>query len=163
MIQSTYVADHSPLFFLESLLHKISDGFYADTSVQGYPYFGTINEVKLFRHPKPEVRNDLSGMNEVYIQHYDNTLFILDIQDAALQGFDVVPGPYLSFNTPHGPHQVHMKRVKRVSLSEASQSVADTEPVRVDTQEPAIASQELTEAPVATKPQRGRPAKSKQA
>lgn len=146
-MSTLYIQDYNPTLFLLALEEAILDGYYADNSVDGYPFLAAPNAITVKQTDKPEQRNDLSSSRSVVIQGYDNTTFILDVQDAILQGF-YVDGLTVDFGAPH-----------TVTLHKAVQGTLDVTPVRQDTQEAPDASQSATEAP---KGKQTRKAKSKE-
>lgn len=91
MSEVVNVADHSPVLFLQEVAKRIQDGFYADDSVASAPMFSGINAIQLSRQEEPKQMNDLSKMQTVNLFAYNPSLFMLDYQDAVLQGFDLVP------------------------------------------------------------------------
>lgn len=109
MSNTIYITDRNPTAFFEALAEKINEGFYADDSVEGAPHFDMINEVKLTRTDKPSQRNDLKEMHTVNISAFSNTTFVLDIQDAILQGFEIVPES-IFISEPHAPHSIALVR-----------------------------------------------------
>jgi len=158
MTQTTIIADLSPELFLNALVDKVKDGFYADDSVVGWPHFNAINEMTLFKSAKPELRNDLSKINTVLVEGYCNATFILDVQDAVLQGFVVEPETTV-FGAPHSVV------LKRKGAQKATQATVESEPVGEPTEEAETASESVTEAveeKTQQKQTRGRPSKSKE-
>jgi hypothetical protein len=151
MIKTTVIADHIPGTFMQAFQDRVLDGYYADDTVAGYPYFAFINEVTLARHPQPAQRHDLSEHNTVVIEGYDNVPFMFDVQDAILQGFEVDPQTVV-FGTPHS-----------VVLRKPVQAVLDATPVASDTPEEEDAPESTTEAPEADeeKPAGKQPRKAK--
>lgn len=178
-MEQVYVTDHSPVTFFAALADKINDGYYADDSTEGFPYFDMINEVKLTRNDKPSQRNDLSKSNTVVITAWHNSTFVLDVQDAILQGFEVVPES-IQLGAPHQPHELVMVRKgKQVELPKAEETVEapqapvsapEAEAVPAPTPVAESVPEEIVEAPakepVAVKPpvkhKGGRPPKSKE-
>ena len=167
MPESVYVSDYNPITFLLAVQDKIRDGFYADETVDGYPYFSSPNEVRLTKSEQPEQRNDLSKVNTVVIESFHPALFVLDVQDAILQGFEIDPDS-LVISTLNAQHLVTLKRVQTEVKDEAPKEavVLDLKPVEADPvgePDPEVqsVSEALTEAAEAPKKKGGRPPKVK--
>lgn len=150
MSNTRYVADYNSILFMQAFEEAVQDGYYADDSVTGYPYLLALNEVTLKQMDKPKQRHDLSQIRSVVIQGHDSVPFILDVQDAILQGF-YVDGHSVSIGVPH-----------IVTLHKAVQGALDVTPVRQDTPKAVDAPQSVTEAPVATQTTKQRKQKSKE-
>lgn len=90
MSDTLYIAEHNPITFLKLVEDAILDGLYADDSVASYPYFNGLNEITVRRQDKPVQRHEMKSLETVYVNSYENVAFILDVQDAILQGFEIV-------------------------------------------------------------------------
>ena len=89
-MNSVQITEVNALHFLQAIEESILDGFYADTSIEGYPQLGFPLQVRMFKGDKPELRFDLSAdIVEANIAEYDPVAFLLNFQSAALQGFSV--------------------------------------------------------------------------
>lgn len=183
MADTVYVTDPSPAVFFAALADQIKAGFYADDSVAGFPHFDILNEVKLTRTDKPSQRHDHTNFNEIHITAWHNTNFVLDYQDAVLQGFEVDPES-IKLGDPFQPHYLVMRRagaakqeapqeLAKVEVSSGEKSLTDLEPKAQDDVLDALTfaldkvadSKEEAEKPVkeVVKPRKGgRPPKSKE-
>lgn len=89
-MNSVQITEVNALHFLQAIEESILDGFYANTSIEGYPQLGFPLAVRMFKGDKPELRFDLGAdIVEANIAEYDPVAFILNFQSAALQGFSV--------------------------------------------------------------------------
>lgn len=150
-----YVADYNPILFMQAFEEAVNNGLYADTSIESYPQLTAgLNEINLKDIERPQVRNDLDEANTVVIQGYEPIHFILDVQDAILQGF-YIDVQSVAIGVNYAPHTVTLHR--------APQGAKFSFPVGQGSQEAPNASQSATEAPVATKTTTTRKAKSKEA
>lgn len=141
-----YIMDYNPVLFLQAFEEAVLDGFYADTSVPSYPQLAAPNEITVQRIDKPELRNVLeSHIHTLVIESYDNVLFMLDVQDAILQGF-YIDVQTVSIGVTYAPHTV--------TLRKAVQGVLNVTPVASDTPKTEDAPQSATGAPTATTKQR---------
>ena len=160
-----YVTHPNPVNFLKDLAERFKDGYYADDTVAGAPHLQIINEIRLTKSDKPDNRHDYSSVKELHITSWNDTDFILNYQDAVLQGFELVDDS-LQIAGPVTPHFVSMKR-PQAKVLQASVSDVKEEAVVVPTPEAEEGPEELTEASddVSDKPARrkaGRPAKIKE-
>lgn len=89
MSDTVYVTSGNPVNFLLEFAKEVKAGYYADESRHSMPRFDIVNDVHLTKGEKPSQRNDFSTLEKVYIQSYSEILFILDVQDAIVQGFEV--------------------------------------------------------------------------
>lgn len=137
-MNTLYIADHNPITFLQLVQDSIQKGLYADDSVASYPLFAGLNEITLTVQDEPKRRNDLSEIETVVIQGYDNVPFLLDVQDAILQDFAIVPDS-VSLQPPY-----------TVTLVKAAPATLDITPVAVDTRATENAPEEPTAAPKPT-------------
>lgn len=133
------ILGYNPILFMQELEEAINDGFYADTSIASYPYLDTLCNITVSEQEKPGQRNDLADFNTVVIQGYDSIYFVLDVQDAILQGFYVDTNS-TQFGIPY-----------IVTVHRAAQGVLDITPVASDTPTTQDAPQSATEAPTAPK------------
>lgn len=77
--------------FLADLESAVKDGFRVENTIPGYPSLNSIlKEVRLFRADQPEeVVPKHDDAVEVRVENYDPMLFLLDVQAAILEGFEV--------------------------------------------------------------------------
>lgn len=140
---TTYVdvVDINPILFVKKIVEEIGNGFYVQNTIAGYPSVGLpYNQIRLFEVETPETRNVLSAeIHTVVVEGYDVMRFLLDVQDVAIQGFDMS----LTQAVVDNYKSVTMLRATPVSL------------------EALKAPEKPTEAP-ATKPKRGGKAKPTQ-
>lgn len=92
MSNQRHIFSYSPTLFLTEFQEAVLAGLYIDNTVDCYPYLqSALFEVTPHSIEKPSQRNDLSESVTVVIQSYDNVMFMLDVQDAILQGFRIDP------------------------------------------------------------------------
>lgn len=90
MSNQRHIFSYSPALFLGEFQEAVEQGLYIDNSVDCYPYLqSALFEVTPHTMDKPAQRHDLSESVTVVIQSYDGVFFMLDMQDAILQGFKV--------------------------------------------------------------------------
>lgn len=118
MTDNVYVTDISPVLFIQKLVEKIKEGYYVTDTVTGIPTLDLINEVELTKTDKPSQRNDFSELEKVHVASYSDLLFLLDIQDAVLQGFEITEGTF-EIAPPHAPHTVWLERAESEEKKEA--------------------------------------------
>lgn len=149
MSNSVQITEVSAFHFLQATEDAILDGFYADTSIAGYPALTTFPlQVRMFKQEAPELRFNLAeNVEQAFVQEYDPIVFILNFQSAVQQGFSV---------------QDNGTNIDPVGLKSAS--------MRRSVQKGAVvldiaqkATENVTEAPKpAAKPQRKQTSKSKE-
>ena len=118
MFDTLYVTEINPHVFIEKLVENIKAGYYVTDTITGIPTLDLINEVELTRTDKPSQRTNFDEYETVVVSSYSDLLFLLDIQDAVLQGFEVVPGTF-DVAPPHAPHQVSLVRAEAKPEKEA--------------------------------------------
>ena len=154
MSNTRYIMDYNPVLFLQAFEEAVQDGFYADDSVPGYPQLSAPNEITVQQIDKPELRNKLEDdIHTVVIESYDNVLFMLDVQDAILQGF-YIDVQTVSLGVTYMPHTVVLRK--------AAQGVLNVAPVASPTPKVEDAPQSTTEAPTTTPAKQPRKNKSKE-
>lgn len=92
MSNTLYITDRNPEVFFAALADQVKAGYYVTDTIPGMPRFELINEVELTQTDKPSQRHDLSEVENVHISAYNETIFLLDVQDAILQGFEIIEG-----------------------------------------------------------------------
>lgn len=145
MTDTLYVTNPNPEEFFLALASRIEEGYYADDSVSGYPHMDIVNEVKLTQTEQPSQRHDLSGFKEVHMMSWHNTSFVLDYQDAVLQGFELVSGS-VKIGDPYAPHYLTMKRPGEEELLDAEPAVEDSVPVEPETTPEAPVHDDMVDA-----------------
>lgn len=153
MSNTLYIADYNPAQFLQLVEEAIHTGYYADNSVEGFPYLEAPNAITLKQIDQPDQRHDLSTFNTVVIQSHDALSFILDVQDALLQGF-YLDVHSVQIGEPFTPYTV--------TLQKAVQATLAVTPVASPTPKEEDAPQSTTEAPTATQAKQPRKNKSKE-
>lgn len=138
MSNTRYIMDYNPVLFLQAFEEAVQDGFYADDSVPSYPQLAAPNEITVRQMDTPKQRHDLTGMKTVVIQAYENVPFILNVQDAILQGF-YIDVQTVELGITYAPHTV--------TLYKAAQGVLNVTPVASPTPQVEDAPQSPTEAP----------------
>lgn len=108
--------------FLVDIQDAVQEGFYANDTVAGYPFLGILNEIVVTAGDKPEIRNKFpESIHTVHIQGYDNTTFVLDVQDAILQGFRI-DAQTVNLNGLGDGHNVILRRAKEAEKAPAPQA-----------------------------------------
>lgn len=88
MTEFVDVVEVNPVVFVNKIVEGITNGFYLQNTIAGYPMMGTHFEIRLFETDEPAVRNKLdSEIHTVVVEGYDVMQWLLDVQDVALQGF----------------------------------------------------------------------------
>lgn len=142
-MDSIQITEVNALHFLQAVEEAIADGFYLNTSIEGYPQMGFPLQVRAFTGDTPEFRFDLTTeIKDLVIEGYDPINFMLDFQTAVLHGFHV-----LDKGTNLDPVGLKVATMTRVVQKQAV--VLDLEPKAVET---------TTEAPKPAKTTR-KPAK----
>jgi len=135
-MDSIQITEVNALHFLQAIEEAISDGFFLNDSIEGYPQLGFPLQVRAFAGDTPEFRFELSPeVKDLVIEGYDPIIFVLDFQTAVLHGFHVVDS-----GTNIDPVGLKVATMTRVVQKQAV--VLDLEPKAVEA---------TTEAPKPTK------------
>lgn len=119
------VVDVNPIMFVKLIVEQIQNGFYVQNSIPGYPYVGMPMMIRLFETDAPEIRNTLhEDIHTVVVEGYDIMQWLLDVQDVALQGFNVE----LKGASVDDYKSVTMVKAVPVSLDGLKAEEATTEP-----------------------------------
>lgn len=90
MTQFVDVVEVNPILFVKSIVEQIQNGFYVQNSIVGYPVVGLPYQIRLFETDAPTVRNLLDpAIHTAVVEGYDIMLWLLDVQDVAVQGFEM--------------------------------------------------------------------------
>lgn len=90
MTQFVDVVEVNPLVFVNKIVEQIHNGFFVQNSIPGYPLVGLPFQIRLFETEAPKVRNVLPDeIHTVVVEGYDIMQWLLDVQDVAVQGFNV--------------------------------------------------------------------------
>lgn len=90
MTEFVDVVEVNPIVFVNKIVEQIAKGFYVQNTIAGYPLVGLPYQIRLFETDEPQVRNKLdSEIHTVVVEGYDIMRWLLDVQDVALQGFDM--------------------------------------------------------------------------
>lgn len=91
MTEFVDVVEINPVVFVNKIVEHIADGFYVQNTLAGYPSTGLpYYAIRLFKTEAPTVRNTLdSEVHTAVVEGYDIMRWLLDVQDVALQGFDM--------------------------------------------------------------------------
>ena len=119
------VFSENPVVFLLDLEEAIKSGFRVENTIPGYPSLNSIlKEVRVFRSTvsDPEKPQKHSDKVEVRVSNYDPMIFLLDVQDAILEGFEI-DRQRTSFD-PHGLKQCVLVRTE-VSVDLAEDPVVE--------------------------------------
>ena len=88
--ESRNIFSDNPVVFMLDLQDALKDGFRAENTIVGFPSLNAIlKEMRVF---KPDVVTDITQRfteTEITITNYDSTLFIMDVQAAMLEGYEV--------------------------------------------------------------------------
>jgi hypothetical protein len=85
------VVEVNPILFVKQIVKQIHRGFYVQNSIAGYPVMGLPYQIRMFEAAEaPAVRNKMEDtIHTVVVEGYDVMLWLLDVQDMAVQGFDM--------------------------------------------------------------------------
>lgn len=115
--ESRNIYSDNPVVFMLDMQDAIRDGFRVENTIEGYPSLNAVlKEVRMFRPavattvPSKHLQDDV-----VSIQDYDGMFFLLDVQDAILQGYEI-DAEMVRFDSP---------RVCRLSKFEASEELTE--------------------------------------
>lgn len=94
MTNSVELVDSNPVVLVKDFQDKVLEGFYANTSIEGYPSLTTFPaRVRLFAGDKPSKRIGIAETSDnIVIESYDHVNWLLDVQDLILQGFRLSVG-----------------------------------------------------------------------
>lgn len=105
----------NPVNLVKEIVDGIKQGYYVNTSIEGYPYLNTYPcRITLHAGDKPAKRHEAEGIDSIVIASYDQLQWLLDIQDLVLQGMDIDVD---SLHT-NGFYQVQMVRVEQEPVQE---------------------------------------------
>lgn len=83
------VVEVNPIMFVKQIVGAIRNGYYVQNTISGYPVVGLPYQIRLFE-TEPPVRNKLPDeIHTVVVEGYDIMRWLLDVQDVALQNFDM--------------------------------------------------------------------------
>lgn len=99
-MNSTEILDYNLVNFLLSVEKQIEEGYYVDTSIEGYPYvFGSAPmRVRLFKGAKPAITEVADGVKTITIDGHESLSWLMAVQNLVLQGFKVDPDSVLMLN-----------------------------------------------------------------
>lgn len=81
------VVEVNPIMFVKQIVEQIGKGFYVQNTIPGYPLMGLPYQIRMF-DTKPTIKNALhADVHTAVVEGYDVMLWLLDVQDIALQGF----------------------------------------------------------------------------
>lgn len=109
MSKTLHVTDRNPQLFLSALVDQIKAGYYVTDTIEGIPTFDLLYEVQLTRTDKPSQREDLTNVDLYPIAEYSEIVFLLAIQDAVLQGFEIDLDSLVT-DLPYGAYMVTLRR-----------------------------------------------------
>lgn len=92
MTDSIELVDTNPVLVVKQIVEAVQQGYYANNSIEGYPSLNTFPaRIRLFKTDKPAKRiSVVETTDKVTLENYEQVNWVLDIQDVALQGFDVL-------------------------------------------------------------------------
>jgi hypothetical protein len=83
------VVEVNPIVFVKQIVEQIAKGFYVQNTIAGCPVMMLPYQIRMF-DTKPAVKNTLhADVHTAVVEGYDAMLWLLDVQDVALQGFDM--------------------------------------------------------------------------
>lgn len=117
--ESRNIFSENPIVFMLDLQDAIRDGFRVENTIPGFPSLNAIlKEVRMFRAEvadlEPSKRHEDATIS---IQNYDAMFFLLDVQDAILQGYEV-DAEMVRFDSP---------RVCRLNKFEAPEELTEAD------------------------------------
>lgn len=113
MTEFVDVVEVNPIVFVKEIVRQIRKGFYVQNTIVGYPTVGIPYQIRLFETAEPIVRNKLdTEIHTAVVEGYDIMLWLLDVQDLAVQGFDMT----LDNAVVDNYKSVTMKRPQPVTL-----------------------------------------------
>ncbi|APD20903.1 hypothetical protein [Pseudomonas phage PA10] len=89
-MQVINIVEYNPIVWLRSIHAHMKEGFRVVRSIEGYPVYGTLCQVQMFRQEgvSPEIEKELDG-NEVIVQEWDVFSLLMGMQNAFDQGFRI--------------------------------------------------------------------------
>lgn len=91
MTEFVDVVEVNPILFVKEIVRQIRKGFYVQNSIEGCPTVGLPYQIRLFETAEPAVRNKMDKeIHTAVVEGYDIMFWLLDVQDLAIQGFDMV-------------------------------------------------------------------------
>lgn len=90
MTEFVDVVEVNPIVFVKEIVRQVRKGFYVQNTITGYPTLGLPYQIRLFETSEPAVRNALDkDIHTAVVEGYDIMTWLLDVQDLAVQGFDM--------------------------------------------------------------------------
>lgn len=132
--ESRNIFSENPIVFMLDLQDAIRDGFRVENTIPGFPSLNAIlKEVRMFRPETADLEPTTRLVDTtVTIQNYDAMFFLLDVQSAILQGYEV-DAELVRFDSP---------RVCRLNKFQALEELTEADlPV---TQEPEVKTPRTT-------------------
>lgn len=84
------VVEVNPILFVKKIVEQIGNGFYVQNTIAGYPLMGLPYQIRMFEVEAPAIRSVLHpDVHTAVVEGYDVMLWLLDVQDVAIQGFDM--------------------------------------------------------------------------
>lgn len=88
MTDHMIVVETNPLVFVNKIIAEIRNGFYVTNTMEGYPVMGPVNYITLFESEEPAVIHLMpTEINTLGVSGYEIMRWLLDVQDAIIQGF----------------------------------------------------------------------------
>jgi len=153
-MQVINIVEYNPVVWIRSIHSHMKEGFRVVRSIEGYPVYGTLCQVQMFRQEgvSAEIEKELDG-NEVVVQEWDVFSLLMGIQNAFDQGFRI---------DTEDPHFANMnfalKSVKMVR--EGAEKPAEAE-IAEEVKEAPVEEAQETEAEEKPKTRRRRTTKEK--
>ncbi|UPW35856.1 hypothetical protein QE320_gp054 [Pseudomonas phage EM] len=134
-MQVVNIIEYNPIVWLRSIHAHMEEGFRVMRSIEGYPVYGTLCQVQMFRQDgvQHEIEKELDG-SEVIVQEWDVFSLLMSMQNAFDQGFRIDKEDPQFANMSFALKTVKMTRV----TAEESKAEADTKEIETE----AVSSEE---------------------
>lgn len=84
------VVESNPVVFVKEIIEAMKKGFYIENTLRGCVVVGIPFSIRLFEQDKPELKHELpKEIKHVVIEGWDWQNWLLDVQNAVLQGFEL--------------------------------------------------------------------------
>lgn len=82
------VVEVNPVVFVNKIIAEIRNGYYVTNTMEGYPIMGMPNYISLFETDEPAIIHPMPDeIQTLGVSGYDIMRWLLDVQDAIIQGF----------------------------------------------------------------------------
>lgn len=88
MLDFIDIVEVNPIMFVKKISEAVSHGFYVQNTMAGFPVMGMPMVIRLFETEAPAIVKPIAAEEQrVLIEGYSIMEFLLEVQDAALQGY----------------------------------------------------------------------------